>query len=182
MILLSTGLEDDEEVEDSDLAGLLGSGEWEWESCGGGLVVERCRVEGRGRGTRGDFGPACGLEEERSWGGADAKFWAGTVVVMEGVAERDVTGGRRTARDDFKGVPAPGVPMLVRGRGESLRIEVGEEGRFPLPEAVRFIDSPLAVASGTENPDGNPAFTGETAPLAPVATAALRNRPMSWLV
>lgn len=181
MILLSTGLEDEEDEDDSDLAGLLGSGEWD--PCGGGgLVVERCRVEGRCCGPRGDLGPACGLEEDSSWGAAEAMFCVATVVVLEGVAVREMTGGRRTARDDFMGVPAPGVPMLVRGRGESLRMEVGEEGRLPVPEAARFIDSPLAVVSCAVIPDGKPALTGEAAPLAPVATAALRKRPMSWLV
>ena len=46
MIRLSTGLEEDEdESESEDLAGLVGSGEVT--SWGGGLVVERWRLEGR---------------------------------------------------------------------------------------------------------------------------------------
>lgn len=38
------------------------------------------------------------------------------------------------------------------------------------------------VASGAGTLDGKPALTGDAAPLVPVTAAALRKRPMSWLV
>jgi hypothetical protein len=62
-------------------------------------------------------------------------------------------------------------------------MDVGEDGRLPLPEAVRLIDSLGEFAwSVADTPDANPGLMGEAVPLVPVTAAALRNNPMSWLV
>lgn len=92
-------------------------------------MVERWRAEGLWRGWRGDWG-RLGAAGERSWDRAAARFWVRTVVGAEGVAEREAMGGGRMAvREVFRGVPVPGVPMSLRGRGEFFRMELGEEGR-----------------------------------------------------
>jgi len=178
IILDSTGLEeldDDDDVE--DLAGLLSgcSGDW---GRGERVVVESCRVESRWRGRMGDLGRLEG-SEDKFWDVAEAGFWFRTV----GVAERENRGGRTAVSEVLRGVPAPDVMVSGRGRGESRRMEVGDDGRLPLPEGVRLID-PLfeAAMSCAETPDGKPALMGEAAPLVPVTAAALRNRPMSWFV
>lgn len=179
MILLSTGLLEEEEEPVEDLAGLVGEGEGEgwWWCCGGMPAVETWSFEGRWcRGKRGDVGRAdeedgAGLDGpgEGVWHMAATRFCVRTVVLE--VELREVMGGRR-ARDDLSGVPC--VLPSARGRGESRRMDAGEEGRAPDPDAVRFMAS-LAVSGG------KPAVTGDGAPPDPVKAAALRKRPMSWL-